>query len=103
MENGINLLRVALTPYTVEAVTRRADKTEVVTVSYQATQVTRVLKQADLQDHAKLAEHVNDFKRDMAGVRHDADRERVELMKRLGSRCLASFNPELHSVEKKTK
>lgn len=100
MEQGIELLRTALSPYSVEAVIRPADKTAVVTVAHQAAKVTRVLKQADLQDRIKLAEHVNDFKRDMAGAREDADHERVELMQRLGSRGLASFNPGLHRLGK---
>lgn len=100
MEHGIDLLRAALTPYVVDAVIRPADKTAVVTVIHNEARVTRVLKQADLQDRARLAEHVNNFKRDMAGARSDADLERVELMQRLGSRGLASFNPGLHGSDK---
>lgn len=96
MDHGIDLLKTALTPYAVEAVIRSADRTAVVTVTHKEAKVTRVLKQADLQDRAKLAEHVNDFKRDMAGAREDADHERVALMQHLGSRGLASFNPGLY-------
>lgn len=100
MDHGIDLLKTALTPYAVEAVIRSADRTAVVTVTHKEAKVTRVLKQADLQDRAKLAEHVNDFKRDMAGAREDAEHERVELTQRLGSRGLASFNPGLHCPDK---
>lgn len=100
MEHGIDLLRSALTPYAVDAVIRSADRTAVVTVTHKEAKVTRVLKQADLQDRIKLAEHVNDFKRDMAGARENAGNERVELMQRLGSRGLASFNPGLHRSSK---
>lgn len=96
MDHGIDLLRTALTPYVVEAVIRSADRTAVVTVTHKEAKVTRVLKQADLQDRARLEDHVNDFKRDMASAREDADHERVELIQRLGSRGLASFNPGLH-------
>lgn len=100
MKHGINLLRTALTPYAVAAVIRPADNTAVITVSHQVVEVTRVLKQADLHDLARLAERVDDFKRDMAHAREDADRERVELMQRLGSRTLESFNPGLHGPGK---
>lgn len=95
MEHGTDLLRTALTPYLVEAAFRRADKTAVVTVSHGETKMIRVLKQVDLQDRQKLADIVNDFKRDMAFEREGAERERVKLFQHLGPRGLSSFNSSL--------
>ena len=100
MEHEIDLLRTALSPYSLDAAIRHADKTVVVTVSHDKTKVVRVLTQADLQDRHTLATLVDDFKRDMVlaqdGVRH----ERVKLMQRLGSRGLSPFNPNISKPNK---
>jgi homospermidine synthase len=55
---------------------------------------------ADLEDPAKLADVINDFKRDMAAGREGDEEEHAKLMRRLGSRGLESFNPELHAPHK---
>jgi len=100
MEQGIDRLRTALAPYNTEAVTRSADKALVITVSYGAAAVTRAVKLSELEDPAKLADVINDFKRDMAAGREGGEHEHAKLMRRLGSRGLESFNPELHARDK---
>lgn len=100
MEQGIDRLRTALAPYNAEAVTRSADKALVITVSYGAAAVTRAVKLSDLEDPVKLTDVINDFRRDMALGRDDGEEEHAELMRRLGSRGLESFNPELHASRK---
>lgn len=92
MEHEIDLLRIALSPYFVDAAIRRADNTIVVTVSHDETKVVRVLTQADLQDRHTLATLVDDFKRDMILAQDGVGHERVKLMQRLGSRGLSPFN-----------
>ena len=71
-----------------------------VTVSYEAAEVTRAVKLSDLEDPAKLAGVINDFRRDMALGREGGEEEHAKLMRRLGSRGLESFNPELHAPHK---
>lgn len=100
MEQGIDRLRAALAPYTTTAAPRPADRALVVTVSFEAAVVTRAVKLADLEDPAKLADVVNDFKRDMAAGREGGEEEHAKLMRRLGSRGLGSFNPALHTAHK---
>lgn len=100
MEQGIDRLRTALAPYTTTAAPRPADKALVVTVSYEAAEVIRAVKLSDLEDPAKLAGVVNDFKRDIALGREGGEEEHAKLMRRLGSRGLESFNPELHARDK---
>lgn len=100
MEQGIERLRTALAPYTTTAAPRPADRALVVTVSFEAAVVTRAVKLADLEEPAKLANVINDFKRDMALGREGGEEEHAKLMRRLGSRGLESFNPELHASRK---
>ncbi|NMY91745.1 hypothetical protein [Pseudomonas oryzihabitans] len=100
MEQGIDRLRVALAPYTTTATPRPADRALVVTVSYEEAEVTRAVKLADLEDPAKLADVINDFSRDVALGREGGEEEHAKLMRRLGSRGLESFNPELHASRK---
>ncbi|MDT3723202.1 hypothetical protein [Pseudomonas oryzihabitans] len=100
MEQGIDRLRTALAPYTTTAAPRPADRAMVVTVSYGAAEVTRAVKLADLEDQAKLADVINDFKRDMAAGREGGEEEHAKLTRRLGSRGLESFNPELRAPHK---
>ena len=100
MEQGIDRLRAALAPYTTTATPRPADRALVVTVSYEEAEVTRAVKLADLEDPAKLADVINDFRRDVALGREGGEEEHAKLMRRLGSRGLESFNPELHAARK---
>lgn len=100
MEQGFDRLKMALAPYTTDAVARSADKALVITVSHEAVKVTRAVKLAELDDPARLADVINDFKRDMALGREGGEEEHARLMRRLGARGLESFNPELHASHK---
>ncbi|AXA67749.1 hypothetical protein CE139_18645 [Pseudomonas oryzihabitans] len=69
-------------------------------MSYEAAEVTRAVKLSDLEDPAKLADVINDFRRDMALGREGGEDEHAKLMRSPGSRGLESFNSGLHAPHK---
>ncbi len=86
MEQGIDRLRAALAPYTTTAAPRPADKALVVKRSVMRRRSHARCEACGPKRSAKLADVINDIRRDVALGLEGGEEEHAKLMRRLGSR-----------------